>query len=241
MTPYSILNHIETTIGKSVHVRRDRGGGIRSAAHVLDGATGNPQTLKTPLSRSGYLPLPRLKEFDAGLIALGAALNVSIGYLAGLLKLPLYLDSIGTILITVLCGWTYGLIVALSSLVIISLTAVPTVFAYAGTAATVAILAALLARAGYLRTPGATVLGGLLIGLAGAATSAPITTFLYGGVSLAGADAVTTLFKAAGLPLWKSVLFGSLITDPADKLITSLICYALIKSLPSRMRERFKK
>jgi energy-coupling factor transport system substrate-specific component len=187
------------------------------------------------------MPLPRLKEFDAGLIALGAALNVSVGYLAGILKLPLYLDSIGTILISVLCGWSYGLIVGLSSLVIISLTAVPTVIAYAGTAATVALLSAALARAGFLRTPGATVLGGILIGLAGAATSTPVTTFLYGGVSLAGADAVTTLFKAAGLPLWKSVLFGSLVTDPADKLITSLICYALIKSLPQRIREKLKR
>jgi energy-coupling factor transport system substrate-specific component len=185
--------------------------------------------------------VPRLKELDAGLIALGAALNVSIGYLAGLLKLPLYLDSIGTILISVLCGWSYGLIVALTSLIIISLTAVPTVIAYAGTAVTVALLAAALARVGFLRSPGMTVLGGLLIGLAGAAASTPVTTFLYGGVSLAGADAVTTLFKAAGLPLWKSVLFGSLVTDPADKLITSLICFALVRSLPPRMGERLKR
>jgi energy-coupling factor transport system substrate-specific component len=185
--------------------------------------------------------VPRLKELDAGLIALGAALNVSIGYLAGLLKLPLYLDSIGTILISVLLGWPHGLIVALSSLIIISLTAIPTVFAYAGTAVTIALLAAALARFGFLRSPGMTVLGGLLIGLAGTATSTPVTTFLYGGVSLAGADFVTTLFKAAGLPLWKSVLFGSLVTDPADKLITSLICFALVRSLPPRMGERLKK
>jgi energy-coupling factor transport system substrate-specific component len=185
--------------------------------------------------------LSRLKEFDAGLIALGAALNVSIGYLAGVLKLPLYLDSIGTILVASLCGWAYGAMVGIAALIILALTAVPTVIAYVGTALVIALLSAALGRFGFLRNLKMTLLGGLLLGLAAACASAPITTFLYGGVSLAGADALTTLFRAMGMPLWKSTLLGSLITDTADKLATSLIAFGLVKSLPGRMRERMKK
>lgn len=194
---------------------------------------------RTHSALTGFLSLPRLKELDAGVIALGAALNVSVGYLAGLLKLPLYLDSIGTVLVAVLCGWGYGLVAGLASLIILSLTQTPTVIAYAGTAVAVALLSALFARFGFLRNPLATVLGGLAIGLASAAASTPITTFLYGGVSLAGADAVTTLFKASGMPLWKSVLFGSLVTDPTDKIITAFICFGLLRSLPQRIINRF--
>jgi energy-coupling factor transport system substrate-specific component len=184
------------------------------------------------------MPLPRLKEFDAGLIALGAALNVSIGYLTGLLKLPLYLDSIGTILISALCGPLYGVIVGLSALVILALTAVPTVIAYAGTAVVIALVTAALVPFGFLRNLRVTIAGGFLLGVAAAAASAPVTTFLYGGVSLAGADAVTTFLRACGMPLWKSALWGSLITDSFDKVITALICYGLIRSLPPRMLER---
>ncbi len=186
------------------------------------------------------MPLPRLKEFDAGLIALGAALNVSIGYFAGLLKLPLYLDSIGTILIAALCGPIYGIIVGLSALIILTLTAVPTVIAYAGTAVVIAILSASLARIGFLRNLRVTIAGGLLLGVAAAAASAPVTTFLYGGVSLAGADAVTTFLRACGMPLWKSALLGSLITDSLDKVITALVCFGLIQSLPPRMLDKIK-
>ena len=180
----------------------------------------------------------RINAFEAGLIAFGAALNVSIGYLVNVLKLPLYLDSTGTILISVLCGWKYGIVVGLSSLIIFTLTAVPTVIAYAGTAVVIAVLSAALARAGFLKKIKITVLGGLLIGLAATAFSVPVTTFLFGGVSLAGSDAITTFFKATGMPVWKSVLFGSLVTDPVDKVVTSLICLTLVRSLPSHVLDR---
>ncbi len=194
---------------------------------------------RTHSAFTGYLSLPRLKETDAGVIALGAALNVAVGYLAGLLKLPLYLDSIGTVLVAVLCGWVYGLLAGIASLVVLSLTQTPTVIAYAGTSVTVAVLSAAFARFGYMKNHVATLMWGLVIGLACAAASTPITTFLYGGVSLAGSDAVTTFFKASGMPLWKSVLLGGLVTDPADKIITSLICFTLVRSLPPRMKSRF--
>jgi len=182
-----------------------------------------------------------MNAFQAGLIAFGAALNVSIGYLVNILKLPLYLDSIGTILISVLCGWRYGIVVGLSALIIMTLTAVPTVFAYAGSVIVIAFVSTAFARVGFLKSVKITVLGGLIIGLASAMASVPVTTFLYGGVSLAGSDAITTLFKATGMPVWKSVLFGSLVTDPVDKLVTSLICLTLVRSLPSHILERLSK
>ena len=205
------------------------------------GLVQKPEYLPPIASRARQTALPRLKEFDAGLIALGAALNVSVGYLAGLLKLPLYLDSIGTILISALCGWAYGAIAGLAALVILALTAVPTVIAYAGTAIAIALVSSVLVRFGFLRSLRATIAGGLVLGLTAAVVSAPVTTFLYGGVSLAGADAVTTFFRAMGISLWKSALLGSLVTDTIDKLITAFICFGLARSLPRRMRERIGK
>ena len=183
----------------------------------------------------------KINAFEAGLITLGAALNVSIGYLVSLLKLPLYLDSIGTVLIAVLCGWAYGIVVGLTGLVVLSLTATPTVIAYAGTVIVIAAVSASFERFGFLKSIKITIFGGIVIGILAAAVSVPVTTVLYGGVSLAGSDAITTLFKTTGMPLWKSVLFGSLVTDIMDKLITAIICLALIRSLPPRMLLRFSK
>ncbi|MFC1651179.1 hypothetical protein ACFL2X_06370 [Candidatus Latescibacterota bacterium] len=180
----------------------------------------------------------RMNAFQAGFIAFGAALNVSVGYLVNILKLPLYLDSIGTILISVLCGWKYGIVTGLAALIIMTLTSVPTVFAYAGTVIVISLVASAFAKIGFLKSVKITILGGLVIGIASSLVSVPVTTFLFGGVSLAGSDAITTLFKVSGMPVWKSVLFGSLITDPLDKLATALICLTLVKSLPAFLLDR---
>ena len=79
----------------------------------------------------------------------------------------------------------------------------------------------------------------MIVGLFAAIVSAPVTTYLYGGVSLAGADVVTAFFKAMGNTLLESVILGGLATDPVDKLATSLIAFALLKTLPKRIFNRF--
>lgn len=180
----------------------------------------------------------RMDAFQASFIAFGAALNVSVGYLVNILKLPLYLDSIGTILVSVLCGWKYGIITGLAALIIMTFTSVPTVFAYAGTVVVISLTASAFAKIGFLKSVKITILGGLVIGIASTIASVPVTTFLYGGVSLAGSDAITTIFKISGMPVWKSVLLGSLVTDPLDKLVTALICLTLVKSLPVHLLDR---
>ena len=52
-------------------------------------------------------------------MVIGIALNMALGQLAGMLKLPVFLDSIGTILVAVLCGpWAgavTGLVISLPS------------------------------------------------------------------------------------------------------------------------------
>ena len=52
--------------------------------------------IRSTLDKSqGKLSLSKINALDAGFIAFGAALNVSMGCLVSALKLPLYLDSIG--------------------------------------------------------------------------------------------------------------------------------------------------
>ena len=179
-----------------------------------------------------------MNAFQAGFIAFGAALNVSVGYLVNILKLPLYLDSIGTILVSALCGWQYGIVTGFAALVVLTVTSVPTVFAYAGTVIVISLTSAAFAKIGFLRSVKITVIGGLVIGLVSSMASVPVTAFLFGGVSLAGSDVITTFFKAAGLPVWQSVLYGSLVTDPLDKLATAVICLMLVRSLPAHLLDR---
>lgn len=63
------------------------------------------------------------------LIPIGIAVNVVGGQLAIMLKLPVYLDSIGTLVVGALCGILPGIIVAVGTQLINAIT-LPTVLAY---------------------------------------------------------------------------------------------------------------
>lgn len=183
--------------------------------------------------------MKRLDTFRLGFLAFCAALNVGVGAVVGVVKLPFYLDSIGTIIATALGGWVYGFAVGALALIISSVAITPTAPAYMGTALLIAVCTSVLVRFGFLRSLVMTIVGGLLIGVVAAIASAPVTTYLYGGVSLAGTDAITAFFRASGNTLLESVIFGGLSADPIDKLVTSLIAGAVLKAMPKRIYLRF--
>ena len=124
------------------------------------------------------------------LIAVGIALNLGVGFVVSTLKLPFYLDSIGTVLATALGGLGVGVIVGVFSVLIGSLY-VPTLWAYAFTAVAIAIYTNITMKMGFLRRLRPTVFWGLGLGVVAAFFSAPVTTYIWKGVSLAGPDAVT--------------------------------------------------
>ena len=171
------------------------------------------------------------------LVAVGIALNLGVGFVVSAVKLPFYLDSIGTVLATALGGLGVGLIVGVLSVLIGSLY-VPTLWAYVFTAVAIAIYTNVTMKMGFLRRLLPTVFWGIGLGVVAAIFSAPITTYIWKGVSLAGPDAVTAFILATGKTILESVVLSGLATDPIDKLVTALIAFALIRRSPKSVKLR---
>jgi len=182
--------------------------------------------------------MKRLSAFQLSMIALFAALNAGVGFIVQLLKLPIYLDLIGSVLAVVLLGPVYGVVVAVLGIMVLGILTVPTAFAYVGTAVVVTLFAYFFHRFGYLKKWPQTIVFGLLLGVISAVMSAPVTVYLFGGISFVGADAATAFFRATGKTIFNSVFLGGLATDPADKVLLSIICFILIQRLPERLKER---
>lgn len=182
-----------------------------------------------------FMSVPHLSARRLALIVVAITLNLGIGFLVQTFKLPFYLDSIGTLLATALGGWYVGVVSGIGSTLIGSLY-IPTLWAYSGTAVVIATFTWLAMRYGFLKKWGATILGGLLLGVAAAIVSAPVTTFVYGGVSLSGTDVVTAFFSTLGHTLLRSVFLGGISVDPIDKLFTALIAFALLRRIPMPWR-----
>ena len=168
------------------------------------------------------------------LMATGIALNMALGQLAELLKLPIFLDSLGTMLVAVLCGpWIDGLTGLITNL-LWGLIQGPTAAFFAPVAAIIGVAAGLLARPGLFRTPWGAAIAGALIAMALAPVAVPIRIYLFGGVTGSGADFLTAYLAKVGQDLFSSVLVTVITSNLADKIVTALLVWVIIRGLPQR-------
>jgi len=180
-------------------------------------------------------------------IALCAALNFAIGNIVYLVKLPIYLDSIGTILCALLifpdrraavvCAFIAGFIgIVLSWLVN------PFLLWFAFTVLAIALVSALLTaratetfRARPLPVPSfiaKVAIYGVITGIASAVMSAPVVVYLFGGVTGSGTAFVVAFFLKTGEQLLNSALYAGLTTEPIDKTLQVLLAALLYRATP---------
>ncbi|MGH2455393.1 MAG: hypothetical protein ACRDHD_03955 [Candidatus Limnocylindria bacterium] len=125
------------------------------------------------------------------LMAIGIGVNIILGQtVAAALKIPVYLDSIGTILVGVLCGPVAGAVTGGLGNILWSYV-IPPPFqyqpaaAFAITAVAIGVIAGLLGRAGFLRprpnrSTAELLVGGLVtVGLVGAMAAAAIVGYEF--------------------------------------------------------------
>ncbi|RCW81745.1 ECF transporter S component [Paracoccus lutimaris] len=168
------------------------------------------------------------------LMAIGIALNMALGQLVSLLKLPVFLDSLGTMLVAVLCGPWIGGLTGLVTNLLWGLIQGPTVAFFAPVAAVIGIVAGLLARAGLFRTPIGAAASGAIIAVTLAFIAVPIRIYLFGGVTGSGADFLIAYLTKVGQDLVGSVIVTVITANLADKIVTALLVWGIIRGLPQR-------
>ncbi|HKI95490.1 MAG TPA: hypothetical protein VJ992_09385 [Gemmatimonadales bacterium] len=174
------------------------------------------------------------------LIPLAVGINLAMGQFASAISLPVYLDTVGTILVAALTGLVPALITGLLSQVVTTVVSGNSIWiAFLPVQLYVAAFAAVAARAGAFRGIWRTVGTGLLLGATAALLSWPIAYLAFGGVTATGVTAVTTVLTAIGFPLRWAVLAASASTDLLDKTATVLLVRGLLVALPRRTAARF--
>jgi energy-coupling factor transport system substrate-specific component len=182
-------------------------------------------------------------------IALCAALNFCIGSIVYLIKLPIYLDSIGTILCALLlfpdrragfvCAWISGaLSIVLSALLINPF--VPwfelTDVAIALFSAFATARAAEVFRARPIHAPifvANICLYGIATGVVAAVVSAPVVAYLFGGVTGSGSAFLVALFLKTGEKLLNAAILSGLTAEPIDKTLQVLFAALLYRATPN--------
>lgn len=172
------------------------------------------------------------------LIPVAVAINIAIGQLVLTVKLPVYLDSIGTVLVGVICGpWAGALTGALSNTVA-GIIFDPGWWPWIPVAATIGLTAGLCANAGFFKTWWKVVVTGFLIALTATIVGSPIAVLL-GGISASGSSLITAFLLQTGKGILESVLTTNFLVEPIDKISTSLLAFAILDGLSTRFLARF--
>jgi len=173
-------------------------------------------------------------------VAFGIALNLTVGQIAIALKIPLYLDSIGTILVAVLLGPYAGIIAGSFANIMAAAFGNPTMMFFIPVVMVIGAFTGFLANKGWFKRWYLCVLGGMFQGVLAAIVSAPISAYLFGGTMMAGTDALVYFFRSTGHNILTSVLYQGLTSDPVDKTVSYLLVFFLLKNLPFRLLSKFR-
>ncbi|OGA17022.1 MAG: hypothetical protein A3I63_08460 [Betaproteobacteria bacterium RIFCSPLOWO2_02_FULL_66_14] len=164
-----------------------------------------------------------------------AALNLALGKVAATLSLPVYLDTIGTIIAAVMMPWRYAVCVGVGTSLLAGIIINPVYPFYAGNQFLIATLAYVFVRFRMFTAWWKAALCGACLALAAAIAAAPVTVLLFGGVTLSGTTAINAVLMAAGNNIWKAVLTGSLVIESIDKIAACLIAWIVLDRLPKEM------
>lgn len=172
-------------------------------------------------------------------IPLAIAINVGIGAIVKVLNLPIYMDSIGTIIGTLLLGWKRGAIVGVLGFVITSIFINPFAIYFIGTQVVIALVVDFFAKRAWFSNVWKVALSGIGLGVITAIVSAPVIIMVFQGATGNGAALVTSFFAKMGNQIVNSVFLSGFSIEPIDKAIQCLIAFFVLKSIPKSLLERF--
>lgn len=187
--------------------------------------------------KSGFVTTPSSSVIT--LIPVGVALNLAIGTVVQIIKLPVFLDSIGTVIVAVLAGPLPAIATAVITVFVGGAIVNPVLPWFVGTAIAIGWFTGFCANRGAFKRVWTTVLAGLIMGVISAVVSAPIIVHLFGGVTQSGSSLVVAYLMATGKTVLKSVILAGIACDPVDKMLTYVVAFFLLMGLPERLRSRF--
>ncbi|MFO8036991.1 MAG: hypothetical protein R6U57_10235 [Anaerolineales bacterium] len=173
------------------------------------------------------------------LIPVAIAINVVIGQIVVLLRLPVYLDSIGTMLVAALAGPWAGALTGTLSNVIWGIAIDPNALPWFPVALFIGFVTGWCAMGGLFKNWWKVAVTGFLVAITAALASTPIAIYLYGGITASGSSFITAYLLETGRGMLEAVFSTNFLVEPVDKIATAMLAFAIIKGLSKRYLSRF--
>ena len=180
------------------------------------------------------------KVYVTAFCGVAVAMNIVLGIITSALGIPLYLDTLGTVLTAAILGPVPGIIVgALSNIItglIYSVSDIP--FCLVNMA--VGLVVGLVAKK-FKFTFVSALLCGLALSFICPAIGTPIGIFVYGGLNGTFSDVLVMSLVQGGQTIFQASFLRNVGSNLIDKVGTCIIAWGLIRVMPMRFLDNFKK
>ena len=179
------------------------------------------------------------------LIPVAIGLNVVGGTFTRVLRLPLFLDVIGTILLAIIAGPWVAVVAGATTNLILGITTSPSTAFFAIVQVAIALVTGWMAIRGWfrdvsdLRDYARLFLAGVILALTSTLTATPVQVIILGGFSGAGQDAAVGALLATGSSILEAVFATQFTIDILDKLISITVAYLVARQIPERYLPSF--
>ncbi|WEV41680.1 energy-coupling factor transporter transmembrane component T [Bifidobacterium sp. ESL0682] len=174
------------------------------------------------------------------LIPIAVGINLIGGTLCSTLKLPLFMDMIGTMVIACLSGPWVAALCGLLTNVFLAIVANPVYLPYALSSVLCGLAVGYMVKAGLLKKLWGILLIWLVYSAVNTVAASMITVFVYGGAT--GLNG-TSILTAALTVAWKNILIpvfsSSMLENLIDKGITIAIVAMIVNKIPRRFVSQY--
>ena len=180
----------------------------------------------------------RVSTYKICIVAFAICINLVGGQIALFLKLPIYLDSIGTVFVAAVLGPFYGMLPNLLSGLLMGMSVDIYSLYYAPVGILLGFVTGLVYRK-FQQKKWQIFPAALVITLPSTIISSCITAFLFGGITSSGSTVLVQLLAKTPLGMVGSCFVVQFITDYIDRVLCIAVAAVLITALRKSMKENF--
>lgn len=167
------------------------------------------------------------------------AMNIVLGIITGMLGIPLYLDTLGTVLSAAILGPVPGMIVGALTNIITGLLSSVTDIPFFIVNMVVGLIVGLVTKKwGWNLVPA--IITGLALSFICPAIGTPIGIYVYGGLNGSWSDVLVMGLVQSGQSIFQASFLRNVASNLVDKVGTCVIAWALIKAMPAQFLSNFK-
>ena len=179
--------------------------------------------------------MKKTNTFKITIMSIAAVLNIIGAFIAVALKLPIFIDTIGTFLSAFLFGPIGGMLTGIVTSLINGLTFDPYSLYFIPVQVIIGLMAGICYKRNLFKGK-FLILGITITTVMGSLMASLISAFVFGGITSSGTSFIVMYLKEAGVNIVASIFSTQILFDLVDKGITVLLVLTILKAVPTNIK-----